>query len=134
MNHVSIIGRLVRDPELRTTTKGTAVTNIRIARNERYGETERTLFVDVTAWGKLAETLKEHKHQGDQIAVSGRLHYDEYTDTDGVKRSRLSVTADSIEFLAKKQNGESKDQHASAGATHTAVPTSDPAEGEEIPF
>lgn len=135
MNHCCVIGRLVRDPDLRYTTKGTAVSNFRLARNERHGETERTLFVDVTAWGKLAETVKVHKHQGDQVAVSGRLHFDEYTDSDGAKHQRLSITAESIEFLAKKQNGNGKDLQADSHASHAHAPnTGAEVAEEEIPF
>lgn len=112
MNHISIIGRLVHDPELRATLNGTAVCHIRIARNEKHGEKEKSVFVDVTAWGKLGETIAAHKKQGDQVAVSGRLDYSEYTTNEGQKRSKLSITAESIEFLARK-NGNGKDEHAS---------------------
>lgn len=129
MNSISIIGRLVHDPDLRTTSKGTPVSNFRIARNERHGEEEQTLFVNVTAWNRLAETVKEYRHQGDQIAVSGRLRFEEYVDKDGVKRSSYSITANSIEFLAKKHNGNGKDQPQARPAQSDAT-----AELEEIPF
>ena len=132
MNHISIIGRLVQDPELRFTQSGTAVCHIRIARNERYGEKEKALFIDVTAWGKLGETINQHKKQGDQVAVDGRLDFSEFTTTDGQKRQKHSIVASSIEFLARK-NGNGKDHGAEphADAQHAQAPA---VVEEEIPF
>lgn len=134
MNQAHLIGRLVKTPELRHTAKGTAVTNLRVARNEKHGETERTLFVDVTAWGRLAECCAQYVSQGDQIAVSGRLHYEEYVDSDGAKHQRLSITADSIEFLAKKRNGNGHDTDTLHDKQNVAPahPTAD--EEEVLPF
>ena len=133
MNQVSLIGRLVHDPELRFTKSGTAVCNFRLARNEKHGEQEKPLFIDVTAWGKLGETVKEHKHQGDQVAISDRLDYSEYTDSENHKRSKLSVVAASIEFLAKK-NGNGKDASASTDTHAAPHRKADIVEEEVCPF
>jgi single-strand DNA-binding protein len=130
MNHVALIGRLVADPELKYTQSGTAVCHIRLARNERHGEKEKSLFLDVTAWGKLAETLNTHKKQGDQIAITGRLDYQSWTDADGHKRSKVALIADSVEFLARKQTGNGKTE---SFETHAAAPKSAEVV-EEIPF
>ena len=130
MNHVALIGRLVADPELRYTQSQTAVCHIRLARNERHGEKEKSLFVDVTAWGKLAETIAQHKKQGDQVAIAGRLDYQSWTDSDGRKRSKVAIIADSVEFLARKQNGNGKTESLE---TH-AAPHSNAEVVEEIPF
>jgi len=132
MNHISIIGRLVQDPELRYTQSGTAVCHFRLARNEKHGDKEKPLFIDVTAWGKLGETIQQHKKQGDQVAVDGRLDFSEFTTTDGQKRSKVSIVAASIEFLARK-NGNGKDTTADA---HVAAPPAARADlvEEEIPF
>lgn len=135
MNQVSIIGRLTKDPELRYTSQGNAVANLRLARNERHGEKDQPLFVDVTVWQKQAESVAQHKKKGDQIAVSGRLEYSEFTDNEGRKQSRLRIVAHSIEFLARK-NGNGHDTDADAAQTHTAAPRTSAAEAveEEIPF
>jgi single-strand DNA-binding protein len=135
MNSVSLIGRLTKNPELRFTSKGTAVTNLRLARNERVGEKEQVLFVDVTAWGKLAEIVAQHKKQGDQVAVSGRLEYSEFTDSESNKHNRLRIVANSIEFLARKNgNGHDTDVDAQHHTQNTApAPVAEIAE-EEIPF
>lgn len=130
MNHACIIGRLTKDVELRHTANGTAVANLRLARNEKYGEQERTLFVDVTVWGKLADCCAAHKRKGDQVAVSGRLHFSEFTDNEGNKRSKLEIVAHAIEFLARKQNGNGASHPDAPAQQHTA---SDEV-SEEIPF
>lgn len=129
MNNVSLIGRLTFDPELRYTSKGTAVTNLRLARNERAGEKEQTLFVDVTLWGRLAEVVTAHKKKGDQVAVSGRLEYSEYNDDEGRKRSRLKIVANHVEFLACK-NGNGHDTDADLSKAHEAKEEPE----VEIPF
>lgn len=135
MNTVSIIGRLTKNPELRFTSKGTAVANFRLARNERVGEKEQPLFVDVTAWGKLAETINAHKKQGDQVAVSGRLEYSEFTDSEGRRQSRLRIVAHSVEFLARKNvNGHDTDAEAAPTQNAANAPADAEVLEEEIPF
>lgn len=135
MNTVSLIGRLTKNPELRFTSKGTAVANFRLARNERVGEKEQPLFIDVTVWNKQAECVAAHKKQGDQVAVSGRLEYSEFTDSEGRRQSRIRIVANHVEFLARK-NGNGHDTDAEP--IHTQSPASAPADAEileeEIPF
>lgn len=135
MNSVSLIGRITRDPELRYTAQGTAVVNLRLARNERHGEKDQPLFVDVTVWSKQAECCAAHKKKGDQIAVSGRLEYSEFTDNEGRKQSRLRIVAHSVEFLARK-NGNGHDTDAEALNIQKPAPAAhaDESHEEEIPF
>ena len=122
MNQVAIIGRLTRDPILRHTSKGTSFTSFGLARNERYGETDRVLFVDVTCWGRLAEIGVEHKSKGDQVGVTGRLELDEYETNTGEKKSQIRIVAAQIEFLAKP-NGKHTEPHAPLGeAAEEALP------------
>lgn len=98
MNSVNLTGRLVDDPTLRFTNDGKAVANLRVAIN---GRNDRVEFIDITVWGKAAEAVAEHKGKGDQIAVTGRLTSSDWTDSDGQRHFRTSVTADEVNFLAK---------------------------------
>ncbi len=97
MNSVNVIGRLTADPELRFTENSVPVASLRIAVN---GRNDHVDFIDVTAWGVLAETVVEHKGKGDQIAVTGRITTSEW-DVDGDRRFRAGITADNIVFLAR---------------------------------
>ena len=94
MNSTNLVGRLTQDPEARTSKNGeTKYATFGLAVNDRYGEKDRATFINVTAFGKLADVLIQHKHKGDQIGVTGRL-----TTSDGFKD--LRVVADRVEFLA----------------------------------
>lgn len=133
MNQVSIIGRLTADPTLRFTTQGTAVANFRLARNERHGEKDQPLFIEIVVWQKQAENVAQFKKKGDQVAVSGRLEYSEYTDAEGRKQSRLRIVAHSIEFLARK-NGNGHDTDAEQPQKPAPTAHKDESLEEEIPF
>ena len=98
MNSVNLTGRLTADPELRYTADGKSVVNMRIAVN---GRNERVDFIDITVWGKPAESVAEHKTKGDQVAISGRLTTSDWTDDDGKRHFRTGVTAEEVNFLAK---------------------------------
>src|SRR3979411_1096771 len=83
LNHVQLAGRLTRDPEIRYTPAGVAITDIGIAVNrfskDDQGETkESTDFIDVTAFGKTAEIIQEHLHKGSPVYVEGRLKLDQW--------------------------------------------------------
>ena len=117
LNKVLLIGNLTRDPELRYTTGGVAVANLRIAVNHRYkdrsGELkEDTCFITVTAWDKQAETCNQYLSKGRLIFVEGRLQSRSWETTDGQKRSTIDVRAERIQFLDSKGGGG-----APAGAT-----------------
>lgn len=104
MNSVNIIGNITADPEVRYTPGGKAVGEFSIALNERYkngnGEkVEKTHFVNITIWGKLAEVVAEHKKKGDRVAVAGRLNQDRWENDNGEKRQRLLVVADAVDFI-----------------------------------
>lgn len=108
LNRVFLIGNLTRDPELRYTPSGTAVTNLRMAVNRRYksqaGEIkEETAFITVVAWGKQAETCSQFLSKGRPIFVEGRLQTRSWETQDGQKRNVLEVQASRIQFLGKPQ-------------------------------
>jgi len=104
MNSINLTGRLTADPELRTTPSGASVGNMRIAvarRRGRDGEDRGAVFVDVTTFGRLAESVGQYLEKGRQVAVSGRLELDEWETDAGERRSRHKVVADEVEFLAR---------------------------------
>lgn len=105
-NLVVLTGRLTRDVDLRYTPKGTALADISIAVNgsEKSGEEwkERTDFVNVTVWGRQAETCKEYISKGSQVLVEGTLRLDKWETKEGEKRSTLKVVAGNVQFLGGK--------------------------------
>ncbi len=110
LNKVMLMGNLTRDPEVRYTPKGTAVTDIGLAVNRNYtlddGERrEETTFVDVTFWGRQAEVLCEYMKKGRPLYVEGRLNLDTWEDKQsGQQRSRLKVIGDGFQFLGGRDD------------------------------
>ena len=105
LNIVAIMGRLVADPELRTTTQGTHVCTFRIACERSYskpGEQRRADFVDIVAWGKTAEFICKFFQEGSMIAVDGSLQTRNYQDKQGNKRTAVEVVANNISFAGEK--------------------------------
>lgn len=104
-NKVILVGNLTRDPELRYTPKGMAITKIGLAVNRRWtsesGEQrEETTFVDIDAFGKQAETIAQYMKKGSPMLVEGRLRLDQWDDKQtGQKRSKLGVVLDGFQFL-----------------------------------
>jgi len=110
LNKVMLIGNVTRDLELRYTPKGTAVTEVGLAVNRRYrvdDETrEETTFVDITFWGKQAETLNQYVKKGNPLYCEGRLQLDTWDDKNtGQKRSKLRVVGENFQFLGGRSDG-----------------------------
>ena len=108
VNKVILIGNLTRDPELRYTPKGNAVTEVGLAMNRRYRVDnelrEETTFVDVTFWGATAENISKYMQKGRPMYVEGRLQLDSWDDkTTGQKRSKLRVVGEVCQFLGGGQ-------------------------------
>lgn len=110
LNHITIAGRLVRDPELRRTSAGVAVTTFAVAVERDYstpnGERE-TDFIDVVAWRNTAEFVSKYFTKGRLAIVSGRLEIRPWTDKDGNKRRATEVIAESVYFGDSKRDGAS---------------------------
>ena len=107
MNLVILLGNLCSKPELRYTTTGTAICNIRLAVNSRYtsktGEKkDEVLFCNVNVWGRHGESCAEYLDKGSKILVEGRLQSREWQDKQGLKRTVMEVTAKSVTFLTHK--------------------------------
>src|SRR3981189_1322900 len=110
-NKVILLGNLTRDPEVRYTPKGTAVTELGMAVNRVYtaenGEKrEETTFVDVTLWGREAEVAGEYLAKGRPVLIEGRLQLDTWDDkTTGQKRSKLHVVGERMQMLGSRGDG-----------------------------
>ena len=96
MNTVTMIGRLTRDPEMRSGGQ-TKVCAMRVADGGGRGD---PLYINVAAFGRQAETCQRYLTKGRQVAVSGRLRFREWEDEGGVKRSEHSIAADRVDFLS----------------------------------
>jgi len=120
LNKIIIMGRLTRDPELRRTQSGTAVTSFSLAVDRDFksqsGEKE-TDFIDVVAWRGTAEFVSKYFSKGRMAVVEGRLQIRDWTDRDGGKRRSAEVVADNVYFGdSKRDNGGGEYGGASYGA------------------
>lgn len=105
MNKVILIGRLARDPEMRTTGSGTAVTRFTVAVSRPFsGQSgERgTDFIGCIAWRRQAENIAKYCTKGSQVAVEGRIQTGSYDGPDGTKRYTTDIVADNVTFLGSK--------------------------------
>jgi single-strand DNA-binding protein len=109
LNIVALIGNLTRDPELRHTPSGTAVTTLRIAVNDRVKRGEEWVdaayYFDVTVWGRQAENCAQYLAKGRPVGVQGKLTWREWDAQDGTKRQSVEVVADTIQFLGGREGG-----------------------------
>jgi len=108
-NKVFLMGNLTRDVEVRHTQGGTAVGKLGIAVNRRYtlqgGEQkEETCFVDLTAFGRQAETLQKYVGKGSPLFVEGRLQFSSWEGNDGQKRNKLEVIIENFQFLGGRSS------------------------------
>ncbi len=151
VNKVILIGNLTRDPEIRYTPKGSAVTELGMAMNRQYklenGETrEEVCYVDVTFWGRQAETLGKWMKKGRAIYVEGRLQLDSWDDkTSGKKVYKLRVVGENFQFLGEGRGGGDDHEgdgggaptsHQGGGSGQRSAPTASsgpPAAGGDFP-
>lgn len=116
LNKVFMVGNLARDPDLRHTPSGTPVTEFRLAVSDSYttsnGEKhDRTCFIDVVSWRKLAESCAEYLKKGSPVFVEGRLEQDTWTTSEGQRRSRIRVVAYSVQFIRREVERSASGRH-----------------------
>ena len=124
LNKVIIMGRLVKDPELRRTQSGTAVTSFRIAVDRDFKSqdgSKQADFFDVVAWRSTAEFVSKYFTKGRMAVVEGRLQIRDWTDRDGGKRRSAEVIADNVYFGDSKREGGS--DYSPAPAYGTPAPS-----------
>lgn len=144
LNHIIIMGRLTRDPEIRHTQSGTAVASFTLAvdrdfKDKATGE-KATGFIDVVAWRNTAEFVSRYFSKGRMAVVEGRLQIREWTDKEGNKRRTAEVVADNVYFGDSKRDGDSRYQggYSSGGYQAPEQPTDEfreiQDEDGELPF
>ncbi len=135
LNRVILIGRLAREPELRYTPNGTAVTRLVVAVDRpftnRQGEREAD-FIDVVVWQKQAETCANYLGKGRLVAVEGRLQIRSYDDSQGIRRRAAEVVADNVRFLdrPKEASGSEQPSTLAEGSLGEDIPFNE----DEVPF
>jgi single-strand DNA-binding protein len=111
LNQITLLGNLARDPEIKYTNEGLAITDLRVAVNRRWkdkdgNDMENVEFFNITAWNKLAENCSNDLKKGDRVIVSGRLNHRSFDTKDGKKINIINVIADvvaaSLEFNSVK--------------------------------
>ena len=114
LNKVMIIGNLTADPEVRTTPRGTSLTELRLAVNRvssggmNEGERrEETTYLDVTCWGRTGEIAAQYLAKGRPVFIEGRLQQDTWEDKQtGQRRSRIRIIAENLQLLGGREGGE----------------------------
>jgi single-strand DNA-binding protein len=140
-NKVILLGRLTKDPELRYTPGGSAVAQLRMAVNHTYRtkeeKKEEVLYIDVSVFGRSAETIKQYMAKGRELLVEGRLQQNDWTDkTSGQKRTNYRVVADRFQFIgggrgagAGGGGGEREMAAEEGGAPPETIDAGDPGGG-----
>lgn len=129
LNHITIMGRLCGDPEIRRTNSGVAVTSFTIACDRDFGNNgeKETDFVEIVCWRNTAEFVSKYFSKGRMAVVSGRLQIRSWTDKDGNKRKTAEIVADNVYFGDSKQDngnqnggytGFAKAENAPIGFAH----------------
>ena len=134
LNHITIMGRLTRDPELRRTGSGVAVANFTVAVDRDYtgkdGGEKETDFIECVAWRQAGEFVSKYFTKGRMIVVSGRLQVRSWTDKDGNKRRTAEVVADNCYFGDSKKEESTGNSYGGGYAApalpeYASTPTSD---------
>lgn len=115
LNKIFLMGRMVRDPEVRSTTTGKTVTSFTIA-CERDGKEKQTDFFDVTAWNQTGDFVKNYFGKGRMIVVVGRLQTRKWEDKDGKTRTAFEVVAESVYFADSKTYSKNTEKKPAGGA------------------
>ena len=135
LNHIVIMGRLTRDPELRYTQSQTPVASFSLAVERDFGGKDggekQTDFIDCVAWRQTAEFVSKYFTKGRMAVVSGRLQISSYTDREGNKRNRAEIVVDNMYFGDSRRDGDSGNysgggSYASGGQKTSAPASEDP--------
>ena len=131
LNHIVLMGRLTRDPELRRTGSGVAVASFTLAVDRDYaaqGAEKETDFVDIVAWRSTAEFVSKYFTKGRMAVVSGRLQIRNWQDKEGNKRRSAEVVADNVYFGDSKRDGDGGfNQSQGCAQSFNQVPQQQPA-------
>ncbi len=143
-NRITLVGNLTRDPEIRYVGSGAAVAKFSLAINTRSKQQEETMYVDIVAWDKLAETCNTYLKKGMSVLIDGRLSIRSYDTKEGEKRKSTEVVANTMQMLDSR--GGARPDSDGGGYERSAPPRSngasssntfadeDAALEDEIPF
>ena len=145
INRVVLVGNLTKDPELRSTSGGTAICKLRIAVNTRRKDetgqwVDKPNYFDVTVWGNQAESCAQYLAKGRPVGIDGRLEWREWDATDGSgKRQAVEILAESVQFLGSRGDGDGgggggAPQFVPAGAGGETADFPASAADDDIPF
>lgn len=130
LNIVALVARLTSDPETRSLASGTTCCSLRVAFNtsEKSDDQwqDKGNFINVTVWGGHGETCARYLSKGSKVAINGRLQWREWGEP-GQKRSEVSITANRVQFLDTKQEGQGV-------SSQPSNPANAPVDNEEVPF
>ena len=135
LNCIVLMGRLVADPELRTTTTGKSVCSFRIAVDRGYvkaGEERKADFIPIVAWEGTANFVSRYFSKGSMIAVQGQLQSRQYEDNSGAKRTAYEVIAREVSFCGSKAETGTNTAFAAPAQAAPAYQTAVPGDFEEI--
>lgn len=122
LNRAVLVGRLVRDPELKSTSGGTYFCRFTLASNysAKSGDSyvDKVNFIDCIAWGKSAEAIHKYAQKGHRVAVDGALRWSSWEGTDGKKHSKVDINVETFQFLQPKSEQSSEPQGDPAAAAH----------------
>lgn len=128
MNNVSLVGRLTKDPELKTTQSGLSVCRFTVAVDRPYSKDRQADFISCIAWRKTAEFIDSYFSKGQRIALTGSIQTGSYTDKDGKTVYTTDINVSNVEFC------ESKKQSDSSGNNLNNVETDDMPFDDDLPF
>ena len=138
LNRILIAGNCTRDPEVRYTQSGAALTKFGIASNRRYQDKKSgewkddPCFVNVVTWGPLAERLGDQLKKGTAVLVEGRLTSNTWETEDGQKRTSIEITGDSVQVLDRRSSGGEGTPAYAGGPSDTQQ--EDPLPADDLPF
>lgn len=139
MNRTILVGNLVSDPTISTTTSGISLCKFSIAVQRRFSKEKEADFFNVIVWKGPGENCHKFLHKGSKAGIVGSLQTRTYDDKDGVKRYVTEIIADEVEFLSAKNNSESdstdkaKDEPINSGKTEKQ-PALKPIDDDDLPF
>lgn len=140
LNRVMIIGRLTRDPELRSLPSGRSVASFSVATNrvwsDNNGQKQKQVeYHNIVVWSRLAETASQYLKKGSQVYVEGRLQTREWTSQDGSKKSRTEIICENFIMLGSRPTGENNFNPSSNSSTNPPEEVvEEEIKVEDIPF
>jgi single-strand DNA-binding protein len=139
VNKVILVGNLGRDPELRYTQSGSAVTNFTLATNEKWRDKEgnnqeRTEWHRIVVWGRSAENCAQYLQKGSSVFIEGRLQTREWEDKEGHKRTTTEINAMSVQFLNNRGGGGGGAGRGSSAGDPGPNDADQGPSGDDIPF